>query len=75
MQMQGSTSRRFECGALCRTLNNNGTATWSGANGPLDMINGSVINNGATSVWNYTNDSDLVFGGGNPRCVQQRRDL
>src|SRR5882762_8841451 len=48
-----------------RTLNNNGTATWSGANGSLDMIGGSVINNGTTSVWNYTNDSILVFGGGN----------
>ena len=47
-----------------RTLNNNGTATWSGINGSVDMINGAVINNGASSVWNYTNDSSLVFGGG-----------
>jgi len=47
-----------------RTLNNAGTATWSGANGSIDMINGAVINNGAASVWNYTNDSSLVFGGG-----------
>ena len=49
-----------------RTLNNSGMATWSGTNGSFDMINGSVINNGLTSVWNYTNDSDMVFGGGNP---------
>ena len=48
-----------------RTLNNNGTATWSGAAGQMDMVNGSVINNPATSVWNDANDSFLVFGGGN----------
>ena len=47
-----------------RTLNNNGTATWSGTGGSLDMVNGSVVNNGASSVWNYTNDSSVVFGGG-----------
>jgi YVTN family beta-propeller protein len=48
-----------------RTLNNNGTATWSGAAGSLDMVNGAIINNSATRVWNYTNDSILAFGGGN----------
>ena len=47
-----------------RTLNNNGTATWSGSNGSLFFINGAVINNGASSVWNYANDSTLGFGGG-----------
>ncbi|HTA56525.1 MAG TPA: Ig-like domain-containing protein, partial [Candidatus Baltobacteraceae bacterium] len=47
-----------------RTLNNNGTATWSGTGGSLDMVNGSIVNNGASSVWNYTNDSSVVFGGG-----------
>ena len=48
-----------------RTLNNNGTATWSGTNGLLNFINGAVINNLAGSVWNYVNDSTLSFGGGN----------
>ncbi len=47
-----------------RTLNNNGTATWSGTNGSIDMVNGAVINNAASRVWNYANDSGLVFGGG-----------
>ena len=48
-----------------RTLNNNGTATWSGAAGQMDMVNGSAINNPPGSIWNYANDSTLVFGGGN----------
>ena len=54
-----------------RTLNNNGTATWSGAGGgveqELELINGAVINNPLGSVWNYTNDSFLVFNGGGLR--------
>ena len=45
-----------------RTLNNNATVTWSGATGSLDAVNGAVINNPANSVWNYVNDSSLVFG-------------
>jgi len=48
-----------------RTLNNNGTITWSGSNGSIDMLNGSAINNQPGSIWNYANDSSLVFGGGN----------
>src|SRR5258708_6138551 len=47
-----------------RTLNNNATATWSGANGSVDMINGAILNNAVTGVWNYTNDSTIVLGGG-----------
>src|SRR5580700_5526470 len=49
-----------------RTFNNNGTATWSGANGVMTLENGAIVNNPATTgVWNYTNDSVLAFAGGN----------
>jgi hypothetical protein len=48
-----------------RTLNNNGTVTWSGANGFMNIVNGSIINNPIGSVWNFTNDSLLSYGGGN----------
>src|SRR6516164_7258188 len=49
-----------------RTLNNTGTANWTGATGSMFMSNGAQVNNGPTSaaIWNYQNDSSIFSGGG-----------
>ncbi|HKM46001.1 MAG TPA: choice-of-anchor D domain-containing protein [Terriglobales bacterium] len=45
-----------------RTLNNAGTATWTGA--AFLMLNGSVINNKTGATWNHEADTQIQFEGG-----------
>jgi hypothetical protein len=62
LNLDGSSTKALNT----RTLENGGTALWTGS-GPISMLNNSVITNRAGALFHAQNAASFSFGGTSPR--------